>query len=137
MHTMTDMERGAAMQALRKNARLTQREVGAHFGIDKGAVSEWETGRSRPTVDKLAELDSLYGADGGVLRLYGVGATANAAVDMMATIVEAIDAATLRVTRVLESIDRRLRRLEVAAGLRHPPRPAPNGAVSPGSPANG
>ena len=58
-----DMNRiGQALTRLRVAAGLTQRQVAAHFGIDKSAVSSWETDRSLPNRAKLVGLDELYGA---------------------------------------------------------------------------
>lgn len=68
-----DQVRGGQLKEMRTRARLSQRQVGDHFGIDKSAVSEWERGLARPTVDKLQRLDSLYGGAGEVLALFGVG----------------------------------------------------------------
>lgn len=67
---MNDVERGRTLRELRKLTGLSQRDVGAHFGIDKNSVSLWERGKSRPTVDKLPTLDRLYNAEGAVLRLW-------------------------------------------------------------------
>ena len=67
-----DMNRiGQALTRLRVAAGLTQRQVAAHFGIDKSAVSGWETDRSLPNRAKLVGLDELYGAGGTLLRLFG------------------------------------------------------------------
>lgn len=66
---MDDVERGERLQALRKSASLTQKQVGDHFGIDKSAISEWERGLGRPTPDKIATLDRLYRAEGEVIEL--------------------------------------------------------------------
>lgn len=67
-----DQVRGGQLKEMRTRARLSQRQVGEHFGIDKSAVSEWERGLARPTVDKLKRLDSLYGGAGEVLKLFDV-----------------------------------------------------------------
>lgn len=60
------------MAQLRKGAGLLQRQVGAHFDIDKAAVSSWEKGTTSPDKAKLVALDELYDAEGEVLTLYGV-----------------------------------------------------------------
>lgn len=73
MTTMDDVERGKCLRDLRDKQNLTQRQVGDVFGIDKASVSEWERGKSRPDVAKLATLDKLYGDTGKVLDLFGVG----------------------------------------------------------------
>lgn len=67
---MNAVERGQALQALRKTAGLTQAAVGGEFGISKQAVAEWESGKSRPDVHRLRKLDELYAAGGRVLEVF-------------------------------------------------------------------
>jgi transcriptional regulator with XRE-family HTH domain len=40
--------------------KLTQQQVGAHFDVDKGTVSAWETGRGLPDALMLRRLAKLY-----------------------------------------------------------------------------
>lgn len=47
--------------------RLTQEQVGARFGVGKGTVSAWETGRGDPGVFRLRELAKLYGVSADAL----------------------------------------------------------------------
>ena len=47
----------AARERLRP--RMTQTDVGVHFGITDKAVSSWERGETVPDVDKLAKLARL------------------------------------------------------------------------------
>lgn len=72
MGKMTDVERGQQLAAMRNDAGLTQAQVGAAFGINKQAVSEWETGKSAPDRRRLMALDGLYRGGGRVLALYDV-----------------------------------------------------------------
>lgn len=71
MGIISDVERGKQLGELRCAAKLTQRQVGEAFGIDKAAVSLWERGGSKPARDRLPMLDQLYGANGAVLGLFG------------------------------------------------------------------
>jgi transcriptional regulator with XRE-family HTH domain len=50
------MTLGKRIQAARKKANLTQRQVGAALGITDAAVSEWERDESSPEIDRLAKL---------------------------------------------------------------------------------
>lgn len=47
----------AARERLRP--RVTQAEVGTHFGVSDKAVSQWELDTSIPEVDKIADLAEL------------------------------------------------------------------------------
>lgn len=75
--TISAVERGARLKALRNQVGLFQDDVGAVFGINKAAVSEWEHGKSNPDRRKLLKLDELYGGTGEVLRLYEVAPVAD------------------------------------------------------------
>src|SRR5947208_3856952 len=46
--------------ALRKRARLTQRELAALLGVSARAIQAWEAGLSYPTVERLKDLIALY-----------------------------------------------------------------------------
>src|SRR5688572_3397475 len=52
---------GERLRAARIAKGLSQDAVGAGFGIGKGTVSAWETGRSDPGVVRLRDLARLYG----------------------------------------------------------------------------
>lgn len=52
---------GARLQAAREAARLTQLQVASRFGVGKGTVSAWETGRGVPDAFVLRGLARLYG----------------------------------------------------------------------------
>jgi transcriptional regulator with XRE-family HTH domain len=45
---------------LRRAAGLTQREVATAVGIKPSSVAQWETGRSRPDLERLPILAKLY-----------------------------------------------------------------------------
>ena len=49
------------LREMRERSGLTLEEVGRVFGIGRGAVHCWERGLSRPKVDVLDRLASLYG----------------------------------------------------------------------------
>lgn len=49
------------LKEARSAARLTQKAVADHFGLQPQSVSEWERGESRPDQEKLPALARLYG----------------------------------------------------------------------------
>ena len=50
------MTLGNRLKAARKKARLTQKQLGQHFGISSQAVSQWERDEVVPEFDKLNKL---------------------------------------------------------------------------------
>ena len=56
---MTKM--GAFLQALRKEKRLTQEQLGQQLHISGKTISRWETGAYMPPVEMLLALSELYG----------------------------------------------------------------------------
>lgn len=42
-------------------AGLSQDDVATVLGVDRSAVAQWETGRAKPTFDRLFALANLYG----------------------------------------------------------------------------
>lgn len=52
---------GQRLQERREAKKLTQTQVGSHFGVDKGTVSAWEKGRGVPDALRLADLARIYG----------------------------------------------------------------------------
>jgi len=44
----------------RRVADLTQDEVAAHFGIRRVSVAQWESARSKPSIEKIKTLAGLY-----------------------------------------------------------------------------
>ena len=56
-----NMELGNTLSRLRRAQGLSQEQVAERIGVSRQAVSKWEADRSRPELDKLAALASLYG----------------------------------------------------------------------------
>ena len=55
------MNFGDRLRGLRERAGLTQEEVATALGLTRPAVGRWETGRSRPRLDKLEQLAGILG----------------------------------------------------------------------------
>ncbi len=51
---------GRKLRDTRRQAGLTQREVGAHLGVTGQTVRNWETGRNEPSKESLDSLASLF-----------------------------------------------------------------------------
>lgn len=49
------------LAGLRVRAGLTQTDVAKVIGVTQGAISAWERGEKKPTLDKLPTLAKLYG----------------------------------------------------------------------------
>ena len=58
---MNDYRFGNYLYELRKQACLTQEQVGMLVGVSPKAVSKWENGRTKPTTDTLRKISNLYG----------------------------------------------------------------------------
>lgn len=52
---------GQRIRELRKAQKRTLQDVGDLFGIKTSSVSNWETGKSTPTTEKLAKLARFFG----------------------------------------------------------------------------
>lgn len=52
---------GEKLTQARKAAKLTQADVAAKLNVSRQAVSRWESGRSKPSTEKLLALGALYG----------------------------------------------------------------------------
>lgn len=50
------------IKALREGLGLTQEEFGRRIGVTTQAVSAWEAGKVKPTVDSLAKIAGEFGA---------------------------------------------------------------------------
>ena len=48
------------LAVLRTMNGLTQKDVAKAIGVTQGAISAWEQGRKKPTIDKLPLLAKLY-----------------------------------------------------------------------------
>lgn len=57
------MELGKAIKAAREVRKMTQRQLGEHFGVTKSAVAQWESGKNVPDPRKLNDLVRLLGLD--------------------------------------------------------------------------
>ena len=58
---MENIEFGNYLYQLRKENHLTQRFVAYQLEVSDKAISKWETGKSKPDLDKLKMLAALYG----------------------------------------------------------------------------
>ena len=58
---MNDFEFGNRLYELRREAKLSQRELAKILGVTDKAVSKWENGRAKPTTDMLRNLSRVYG----------------------------------------------------------------------------
>ena len=57
---MDNIKFGNYLTELRKNSGLTQRYVAYELDVTDKAVSKWENGKSKPSIDELKKLASLY-----------------------------------------------------------------------------
>ena len=55
------MDFSARVRALRESAGLTQAQLADKVGLTNRAVGAWETGRSKPRLDKLSQLAEILG----------------------------------------------------------------------------
>lgn len=49
------------LKELRVNAGITQVELGKYLGVKQNTISNWETGRSRPDIEKTAKIAEVLG----------------------------------------------------------------------------
>lgn len=67
------------LRQLRKEAGLTQEQVGEHFGLSKAAISYWETEnpdkRTAPKAKMMQEVADLYGTSLSILASGEAGAS--------------------------------------------------------------
>ena len=61
------MTLGETIQALRKNAGLSQEELGDKLGVARQSVSKWESDATIPELDKLIVMSKLFGVTVGAL----------------------------------------------------------------------
>lgn len=50
-----------SLEAARVNAKYTQKEAAKLLHISNKTLQNWETGKSYPNADKIAEICDLYG----------------------------------------------------------------------------
>lgn len=51
---------GEKIKQLRKQANLTQEELGKKLGVAKNTVSYWESNDSQPSLDTIKEISNLF-----------------------------------------------------------------------------
>ena len=57
---MNDYRFGNYIYELRKRAGLSQFELAAAVGVTNKAVSKWEVGKSKPSVESIRKLAALF-----------------------------------------------------------------------------
>lgn len=57
--------KGITLKASRVNAGLSQKEAAEKLEINKSTLSNWETGKTYPTVLQLQKIEELYGVERG------------------------------------------------------------------------
>lgn len=50
-----------SMKAARINANLTQTEMAQRLGVSKKTIGSWESGKTKPKLDKVEPICSLLG----------------------------------------------------------------------------
>lgn len=55
------MNKKITLKAARVNANLTQVEAAKRIGVSKDTLSNWETGKSSPSVVKFKIIEQVYG----------------------------------------------------------------------------
>ena len=68
---MKDIKYGEFLYGLRNQKDYTQRSVGAELGVTDKAVSKWERGESKPSLEQLKELAVLYDVSLNTLLEFG------------------------------------------------------------------
>jgi len=63
----TDMTLGERIQALRKEAGLSQEELGEKLGVARQSVSKWESDATIPELEKLIAMSRLFGLSVGAI----------------------------------------------------------------------
>ena len=57
------------IKRLRKQKKISQKELGLHFDVIKQTVSSWERGNSKPSHDIVANMADFFGVSLG--EMYG------------------------------------------------------------------
>ena len=57
---MNDYKFGNRLYELRKKCKLSQSELGAMVGVTNKAVSKWEMGNAKPTMDIMGKLSAIF-----------------------------------------------------------------------------
>ena len=66
------------IQDLMKSRKITQAELAAMLGVSQGAVSQWETDVSTPSVQSVIEMSSIFGCTTDDILINGKEASENA-----------------------------------------------------------
>lgn len=48
------------IEQLRNKLGISQNELAKRIGVTQGAISQWEQGLSKPTIDKLIKLGEIF-----------------------------------------------------------------------------
>lgn len=54
-------ELGARLQALRRQANLSQQELAEQLHVSRQSISKWELGTAKPDLDNMIRLSELFG----------------------------------------------------------------------------
>lgn len=54
-------ELGARLQALRRQAHLSQQELAERLHVSRQSISKWELGTAKPDLDNMIRLSELFG----------------------------------------------------------------------------
>ena len=66
------------IRRLRERTGITQAELAAMLGVSQGAVSQWETDVSTPSVQSVIEMSSIFGCTTDDILINGKEASGNA-----------------------------------------------------------
>ena len=66
------------IRRLRERTGITQAELAAMLGVSQGAVSQWETDVSTPSVQSVIEMSSIFGCTTDDILINGKEASENA-----------------------------------------------------------
>lgn len=58
---MNDFEFGNYICSLRKKLKMSQKALSEKLNVSNKAISKWETGASKPTIERLSELSKIFG----------------------------------------------------------------------------
>ena len=87
---------GAELRRFREAAGLSQRAVATELGVQRPTLSQWETDKHKPSVEHLARLDDLYGAEGGLAGYREVGAKRLSYLELSRRVSDALIARLIR-----------------------------------------
>lgn len=66
----------AAIKRYRLQQSMSQWDLAVALGVTNGAISQWETGRTKPRRSSAQRLDETLQAEGEILNAYGYAAGA-------------------------------------------------------------